>query len=150
MKKYQLVSPLSEIVDQAVYEKWLARKARAHVKRDRERGNDSATVAEYKVEIHRAVIESDGLDAYTLEKLDWSLLSKYDNEQSKLHGRNYKKLFAMLPSVDHVDDGLGKANFKICSWQTNDAKNDLAYSEFVELCKKVVRVATNKPIKRDC
>lgn len=147
MKKYQLVPPLSEIVDQAVYERWLARKARAHVKRDRERGNETASVAEYKLEIHRAVIESGGVDAYTLEKLDWLLLSKYDNEQSKLHGRRYKKLFAMLPSVDHVDDGLGKANFKICSWKTNDAKNDLTYSEFVELCQKVVQVAANNGIK---
>ena len=55
----------------------------------------------------------------------------------------------MLPSVDHVDDGLGKPNFKICSWQTNDSKNDLEYSEFVELCHKVVQVAANKPIKQD-
>lgn len=144
MKKYQLISPLSETVDQAVYEKWLSRKARAHVKRDRERGNKTANVAEYKVEIHRAVLECNGLDEYTQERLDWSLISKYDNEQSKLHGRNYKKLFAMLPSVDHVDDGLGEANFKICSWQTNDAKNDLAYNEFVELCKKIVQVSASK------
>ncbi len=144
MKKYQLLSPLSGTVEQAVYEKWLSRKASAHVKRDRARGNKTAMVAEYKTEIHRAVLDCKGLDAYTEEKLDWSLLSKYDNEQSKLHGRKYKKLFALLPSVDHVDDGLGKPNFKICSWQTNDAKNDLAYNELVELCRKIVQVAVSK------
>jgi len=149
MKKYQLVAPLSNIVEQATYEKWLHRKASSHVKRDRARGNTTAMVAEYKIEIHRAVLECNGLDVYTQEKLDWSLLSKYDNDQSKLHGRRYKKLFAMLPSVDHVDDGLGKPNFKICSWQTNDAKNDLEYSEFVELCHKVVQVAANKKINKD-
>ncbi len=45
----------------------------------------------------------------------------------------------MLPSVDHVDDGMGEPNFKICAWQTNDAKNDLSYLEFLELCRKVVQ-----------
>ena len=122
----------------------MARKAKAHAKRDRDRGNKTAKVAEYKLEVHRAVLESEGLDAYTQEKLDWSLLSKYDNDQSKLYGRHYKKRFALLPSVDHVDNGLGIASFKICSWRTNDAKNDLSYLEFVELCKKIVQAAASK------
>ena len=26
---------------------------------------------------------------------------------------------------DHVGDGLGAADFKICAWRTNDAKHDL-------------------------
>ena len=40
--------------------------------------------------------------------------------------------------MDHVGDGLGDADFKICAWRTNDAKNDLTYSEFVALCRRVV------------
>ncbi|MEJ2713324.1 MAG: hypothetical protein P8014_09140 [Acidihalobacter sp.] len=138
MRKYQLNEALSLLVNQATYERWLHRKAMAHVKRDRARGNVDATNQEYKLAIHRAVCESDGKDAYTNENLDWSLLSQYDNEQSQEHGRRYKKKFALLPSVDHVGDGTGAADFKICAWRTNDAKNDMSLDEFIELCRKVV------------
>ena len=129
---------MSELVDQAVYERWLHRKAASHIKRDRARGNTSATNEDYKIAIHKAVCTSDGKDAYTNEDLDWSLLSQYDNKESKKHGRKYKKRFALLPSVDHVNDGLGPADFKICGWRTNDAKNDMDLGEFVALCKKVL------------
>ena len=125
MRKYQLTNKLASLVDQETYERWLHRKALAHVRRDRNRGNTSATNELYKIAIHKAVCESDGKDCYTNEDLDWSLLSKYNNEQSKKHGRHYKKQFALLPSIDHVGDGTGEADFKICAWRTNDAKNDL-------------------------
>ena len=141
MRKYQLPSELTDIVNQEIYERWLHRKAATHVKRDRTRGNTTATVSEYKTAIHLAVSSCKGIDAYTGEALDWTLLSQYDNEQSKQHGRHYKRQFALLPSVDHVGDGLGPADFKICAWRTNDAKNDLPYNEFVELCRKVVEAA---------
>ena len=132
---------LSAIVEQPSYERWLHRKAAALVRRDRGRGNETATNEEYKIAIHAAVCESNGKDAYTNEDLDWSLLSKYNNEQSKVHGRVYKRQFALLPSVDHVGDEKGSADFKICAWRTNDAKNDLPYEEFVELCRRVVQSA---------
>ena len=138
MRKYQLTLKMSELVEQPVYEKWLHRKAMAHIKRDRARGNTVSTNEDYKLAIHKAVCESEGKDAYTNEDLDWSLLSKYNNEESKKFGRAYKKQFALLPSVDHVDDGKGAADFKICGWRTNDAKNDMNLQEFIELCKKVV------------
>jgi hypothetical protein len=138
MRKYQLTENMSKLVDQAAYERWLHRKASAHIKRDRARGNNTATNVEYKLAIHQAVCDSNGKDAYTDEELDWSLLSKYDNKQSKEHGRHYKKQFSLLPSVDHVGDGKGKADFKICSWRTNDSKNDMSLEEFIDLCKKVV------------
>lgn len=143
MRKYQLPEFLAQTVDQKTYECWLYRKAITHVRRDRRRGNKTATNEKYKIAIHSAVCESSGKDAYTKEKLDWLLLSKYDNEQSKKHGRQYKKQFALLPSVDHVGDGKGPADFKICAWRTNDAKNDLSYEEFLDLCRKVI-VAANK------
>lgn len=79
--------------------------------------------------------------------MDWTLLSKYDNEQSQKEGKEYKKQFALLPSVDHVSDGKGVADFKICSSRTNDAKSDLSYDEFVELCTKVIKAA-NKSLQR--
>ena len=88
--------------------------------------------------IHRAVVHCNGRDSYTGEDLRWDLISTYDNEKSKAGRREYKAGFALLPTVDHVGDGLGPADFKICGWRTNDAKNDLSYSEFVEVCRRVV------------
>ena len=121
IRKYQLPQFLSAVVTQSSYERWLHRKAIAHVRRDRKRGNSKATNEAYKITIHKAVITSDGLDYYTGEKLDWSLISKYDNEQSKANGRHYKKSLALLPTIDHVGDGRGDADFRICGWRTNDA-----------------------------
>jgi len=144
MRKYQIPKFLEGTVTQDHYERWLHRKALAHIRRDRKRGNKTATNEKYKIAIHKAVSDSEGKDAYTGEKLDWTLLSKYDNKASKKYGRNYKKQFALLPSVDHVGDGTGPVDFKICAWRTNDAKSDLSYKEFVELCRKIVKVANNR------
>jgi hypothetical protein len=111
----------------------------AHIKRDRKRGHEEATNEKYKLAIHQAVEESEGKDAYTEEPLDWTLLSKYDNNESKAGRAQYKKRFALLPSVDHV----GPTEFRICGWRTNDAKNDLSYQEFVDLCRKVIDAANH-------
>jgi hypothetical protein len=138
LRKYALPEFLRPALTQVSYERWLARKADAHVTRDRKRGNTSATNEQYKIAIHKAVVESEGLDAYTGEALAWDLVSKYDNNESKQGKRKYKAQFALLPTVDHVNDGLGPADFKICSWRTNDAKGDLSLNEFVELCRRVV------------
>ncbi len=137
-RKYELPSFLSDVVSQESYERWIRHKARAHVKRDRKRGNSSATNEEYNVAIHRAVIESNGFDAYTGERLAWHLVSTYDNNESKSNGREYKATLALLPTVDHKGDGTGPADFAICAWRTNDAKSDLPLPEFVELCRKVI------------
>lgn len=137
-RKYQKPSFLPEYVSQADYEKWLYGKASAHLRRDKKRGNRISTAEEYRIEIHRAVDECHGHDAYTGKPLRWDLLHTYDNEESKKHGRKYKARFADLPTVDHLDDGKGKPSFKICSWKVNDAKNDLTLEEFIELCQSVL------------
>jgi hypothetical protein len=137
-RKYQLPDFLATVLSQASYDRWLQRKAAAHVHRDRKRGNATATIEAYKLAIHRAVANSCGYDYYTGELLDWSLVSTYNNDESQSDGRRYKAGFALLPTVDHVGDGLGDAEFKICAWRTNDAKNDLPHSEFVELCRRVI------------
>jgi hypothetical protein len=137
--KYALPAFLAGIMTRDQYVRWLQRKAIAHVRRDRKRGNATATNAAYKAEIHRAVIDSGGRDFYTGEALNWSLLSTYENARSKADGRRYKATFALLPTVDHVNDGLGPADFEICAWRTNDAKNDLTLAEFMELCERVIR-----------
>lgn len=143
LEKYILPNFLSSRVLKEKYKDWLQKRARSHVRRDRERGNKTASVAEYQGAIHQAVIESKGEDFYTGEPLDWELIGTYDNEASKRSGRVYKREYGMLPSVDHVHDGLGPADFKICSWKMNDAKNDLSYDEFLELCKKVIEHRNN-------
>lgn len=137
-RKYAMPDFLSGVLTQANYERWLRRKAAAHVKRDRKRGNSRAIGLEYRLAIHGAVLESNGNDTYTGEALEWGLVSKYDNEKSKSGTRRYKATFALLPTVDHVGDGLGSADFKICAWRTNDAKNDLSEPEFIALCRRVV------------
>ncbi len=137
-RKYSLPPFLSGIVSQDTYERWLRRKAQAHVRRDRLRGNVTAIGEVYREAIHSAVLESEGRDAYTGESLDWKLISQYDNDQSKAQGRKYKRDLALLPTVDHVSDGLGSANFKICGWRTNDTKNDLEMSEFLSVCRAVL------------
>lgn len=137
-KKYTLPTFLDGILTQDAYLRWLGRKAVAHVKRDRARGNASATREAYMISIHAAVILSNGFDEYTGECLRWDLVSTYDNNQSQAGRRQYKQAFSLLPTVDHVDDGLGLPNFRICSWRVNDAKNDLSLDEFVKLCQMVV------------
>jgi len=108
------------------------------VRRDKKRGNSTATIEAYKMAIHRAVVKSDGLDEYTGGTLDWSLISRFDNTEAQEGRRRYKASFALLPTVDHVGDGLGEADFRICAWRTNDAKHDMTHEEFVELCRRVL------------
>ncbi len=144
MTKYPLPAFLAKIVSPQKYERWLHRKAAAHARRDRKRGNPTARTEEYKKAIHQAVEVSKGVDAYTAEPLEWKSISKYNNEDSKRGRRKYKEQFALLPSVDHVGDGTGPADFKICAWRTNDAKGDLPLEKFVELCRNVLKAAGNR------
>lgn len=112
IRKYALPDFLVPILTQSAYERWLHRKAVAHVRRDRERGNLSATNETYKRAIHYAVCLSEGVDAYTREPLAWNLVSKYDNAESNEGKRGYKAQFALLPTVDHVGDGLGRPTLR--------------------------------------
>lgn len=137
-RKYAAPVFLDGLVSQDQYERWLKRKAVAHVKRD-SRKIKNLSVAAYKAMIHDAVCISNGQDQYTGEELDWRLISKWRNEEAKRLGSMYKKKFALLPSVDHVSGRVGEAQFKICSWRMNDAKNDLTIDEFVGLAKAVMR-----------
>jgi hypothetical protein len=144
VKKYPFPGFLVDVVSEIAYRRWLHRKASAHRRRDRKRGNLTATIEEYKWEIHRAVMMSNGIDFYTGERLDWKRISKYNNIASKHGKRAYKKLFALLPTVDHVTDGRGRADFVICGWRTNDSKNDMTYEDFRELCEKVDAIARRR------
>jgi len=143
-KKYPVPDFLPIDFRQPTYDKWLDRKAASHIRRDRNRGNTTATKATYKVAIHEAVVRCNGLDEYTGKRLHWCLVSSFDGNEAKARGREYKRDFAKLPTVDHVGDGTGDPDFKICSWSVNDAKNDLSRDEFLELCKDVLIYAGYK------
>ena len=114
---YALPTFLAGKVEPAAYRRWLARKAAAHRRRDRLRGNLTATIEEYKLAIHAAVATSEGRNRFTGEELDWTLISTYDNAKSKELRRGYKATFALLPTVDHIGDGTGPASFQICGWR---------------------------------
>jgi hypothetical protein len=139
-RKHTAPAFLEGVVSPEAYERWLTRKAAAHVKRDVARGR-TALRPLYKEAIHAAVILSNGCDCYTGEPLDWHLISTYRNEESKAGRHGYKSGFALLPTVDHIDAGATESSFRICAWRTNDAKNDLSPKQFVELCAKVLTFA---------
>jgi len=147
-RKHTMPTFLEGLVLPEAYERWLGRKAMAHVRRDRNRGQLQVTRALYKEAIHAAVVLSGGRDAYTGEELDWTLISTYRNEDSQAGRHAYKSTFALLPTVDHVSAGATEASFRICGWRTNDSKNDLSHEAFVALCVKVLEYAgysINKP-----
>jgi hypothetical protein len=136
--KYQMPSFLVGRCEPAAYRHWLNAKANAHVRRDRKRGNETARRESYMLAIHNAVVASEGNDFYTGEPLAWEKISTYSNEESKARRRLYKRELALLPTADHVSDGLGPVDFRICAWRTNDCKNDLSADELLEFCRRVV------------
>lgn len=138
-RKWKLPPCLHKIgVPETDFLDWLDRKARAHVVRDIARGRD-VTVPQYKLAILRAVEESEGLDYYTGESLDWASIRKWNNEEAKLGRAEYRKKFWNLPTVDHDHDEAGIPLFRLCSWRMNDSKNDQTLSEFLDLAEKVRR-----------
>ena len=143
-KKYPLPEFLIGRCEPATYVRWLGRKAMAHVKRDRKRDHGKATREAYMIAIHKAVISSAGFDDYTGERLSWEKISTYDNAKSKEGRRLYKRSFWDLPTVDHYGDDLTANAFRICSWRTNDCKNDLNDDELLEFCRIVLSYHDNK------
>lgn len=142
-QSYCLPQFLDGAVNRGSYVNWLQKKATAHAKRDRIRTGKHVAIAEYKRAIHKAVENSNGADWYTGEALQWSKISTYNNEQSKSGRSTYKSGLALLPTVDHVLNETGAYDFVICSWRTNDAKSDMPLSEFVSLCRRVIKLHGN-------
>jgi len=88
--------------------------------------------------MHESVCDYGTHDFSTGEALDWSLVSTYDNDESKAGKSAYKLGFELLSTVDHVFEPDGTWRFVICAWRTNDAKNDMSHAEFVAFCQRVV------------
>lgn len=136
---YELPVFLVGQLEQETYLRWLQRKAVALARRDRKRWKAGASAAKYKVAIHEVVLESGGYDQYTGEKLNWALVSTYDNAASRSDGFRYKQSFALLPTVDHVDPESRRAKFAICGWRTNDCKNYLTVKELAAFCRAFLK-----------
>lgn len=140
-KLHTLPPFLAGRVDPLIYEKWLTRKAAAHLKRDRKRGYEGISRSVYRDAIHQAVLASEGRDYYTGEELDWGIICKYNNEDSIAGKHAYKAGFALLPTIDHIESARMNSGFRICGWRTNDAKHDLTHEDFIYLCKLVLQKA---------
>jgi hypothetical protein len=118
------------------YSKWLRVKADTLLRRDKKRGKPyaaAATQGMYAAKIHQAVVRNGERDPYTGEALAWELIGTWDTSRKQPEG--YKKKFALLPTVDHIDQDV--LEFEICSWRANGCKSDLYPAEFVDFCKKV-------------
>ena len=142
--KYLLPDCLIGKCDAAKYAKWLHRKARRHVIRERKRNiRTPCSISHYKAQIHAAVMAGGDRDFYSGEPLDWSLINAFENPEAKT-GPQYRKKFWLLPTVDHIVDEADRPTFVICSWGINDAKSDLTPEEFYSLCQKVLRNRDDK------
>ena len=72
-RKHTMPAFLSESVSAEAYERWLTRKAAAHVKRDRKRSQSGVIQSLYKEAIHAAVVVSNGWGLLELRPLRMSL-----------------------------------------------------------------------------
>ena len=148
MPQFPLPRVLEGKCSQEDYTHWLYGKAAAHVRRDSKRGNTIVTTQLYRDAIHKAVLQGGDRDAYTGRPLRWDQIRTYDNEQAKAGRREYKKQFADLPTVDHEDDGRGEPKVRICSWRTNDCKNDLSIEELKKFCDEFLKFQNGEPEQR--
>lgn len=108
------------------------------MKRDKKRGKPYARTATdrlYKEKIHTAIIDNGQFDPFTGDALDWKLIATWDTSTTHGNDGSYRKKFALMPTVDHIDPDL--LEFEICSWLTNDCKSYLNPAEFVTLCKRI-------------
>ena len=127
---------------------WVMKKGYSLYQRDLNRAKDKSeftdtytyTYTHYRKEICKAIQDAPnaGEDYYTGEKLNWNLIGQYNNSDAKQGGKDYKREFALMPTVDHIN-AEAKPEFVICSWRMNDAKNDLSECEFTKLCISFLR-----------
>ena len=121
---------------------WVMKKGYSLYQRDLKRTNEKFkyNYNDYRQKICEAIkmAPDAGKDYYTGEKLDWNLIGKYKNSDAKQNGKAYKRKFALMPTVDHIN-AEAKPEFVICSWRMNDAKNDLSECGFTKLCIRFLR-----------
>jgi len=135
--KYPLPAFLERRCIPSEFYKWLDVKADTMLKRDRKRGKpyaQTATKSTYKGAVYAAVLKSGKRDPYTGDLLAWELIGTWDTSTD--HPEEYKKQFALMPTVDHTNPDV--LEFEICSWLVNECKSYLSPKEFVRICRKVV------------
>jgi hypothetical protein len=162
ISKYPLPPVLAGICSAPKYHKWLRCKADQLQKRDKKLNRPYAkklSQADYKMKIHEAVMENDGLDPYTGDRLRWDLMGKWDsNKDSPLKAfrassqsnrfRAMKEEFFLLPVVDHVDPDALEPEFEIVSWIVNEGKSQMTPQEYQSLCAKVASHGRKKTVAR--
>lgn len=138
--KFELPKFLEGRVNPEYYNRWLKRKARAHIIRDRKRIPEILSNSDFQHRIHKAVEESNGVDYYTGKPLEWEKLSQYNNEDSKNGKSKYLKELRQLPTVDHefAPESM-EFVFRICAWETNDCKSHLSHAELIVFCESVLQ-----------
>ena len=142
--KEKLIKPHFLEIEQERYSKWLNNRAKSHVRRDALKFPTKKISTElYKIKIHEAVKNSNGIDYYTGEELAWDKISTYNNLQSKKEKDNYFKKFHNMPTVDHEYINEEEFDLRICSFRTNDCKNRLSYNELLSFCEKILQNKKN-------
>ena len=147
-KAWEKISKWAAGITEEKFRKWVSRKAQNLWKRDKKKlqskerlekqVDDNEKRAEYRTAIYKAIADmSENKCPYCGKPLRWDLIGTWDNDDAQEKGKEYKKGFAYLPTVDHKD-AEPQADFVICSWIANDAKNDLPIGKFIDLCKNIL------------
>jgi hypothetical protein len=137
---YFLPPFLEGICTEAVYRKWLFKRAHQLYVRDCKEGRPYALAASnalYQMAIHAAVLAAGLYDPFTGERMKWELLGTWDSSKGKSQSDAYDSAYCLMPTVDHIDPFGDKLEFEICSWRINCCKSGLTPDEFVEVCRKV-------------
>jgi hypothetical protein len=147
---YPLPSYLDGRLTVKLYNRWLDAKALWLFKRDKEHRKPyvaKSSKALYKSLIHLAVVNSDGRDPYTGDKLSWELISTWPGSKKtpaeQERGETFDRKYALLPTIDHKDPDV--LDFEIVSWRINLCKNYMTPEEFIALCRKVIRHRSKNP-----
>jgi hypothetical protein len=142
--KYPLPAFLIGIMTLLQYDKWLQVRAESLFKLDKARKRPYAiagSIPMYKEKIHEAVLKNGTIDPFMGDPLNWELVQKWDSTKDKGHG-NFLKEFYFMPTVDHIDPYGDTLEFEICSWLSNDCKNDQTPEEFIKMCRDVAAYRT--------
>ncbi len=135
---YFLPDFLKGLCQEAVYLKWLDKRAEQLYVRDRDQGRPyglCGSKGSYKRAIHATVNASGLCDPYTGQTMKWELIGTWEAHCGTLN-RAYKDYY-LLPTIDHANPYANDLELEICSWRINCCKGGLTPDEFVSLCSAV-------------
>jgi hypothetical protein len=137
---YFLPSYLTGIITEAMFKKWLFKRAYELHARDIRQGRPYAVPGArvlYKKGIYTAAINAGLLDPYTGERMAWEKINTWLSTKGKNWPDDLIKSFYLMPTVDHVDPASLVLEFQICTWRINECKSGLTPQEFVDVCRRV-------------